>query len=463
MSDFDLAIIGSGPGGYVSAIRAAQLGLKTVIIEKDLWGGVCLNVGCIPSKCLLEDSLLFYEITRADERGFTVKDIDLRWDGIQKRKEKVVKQLTDGVAFLLKKNRVEMMNGIAKFIDAKKLEVSVPGQNPEVVTAKHFLIATGSRPAELPHIKIDHNFVIDSTDALALSEPPESLLVIGAGAIGLELGSVYARVGTDVTVVEIMPQCLPGIDKEVADTLRRELERQKIKIYLDSKVDELSFTNKRVTAKVSGKFTGELTVDKILLSVGRVPNTEGLKLENAGVAVNEKGFILVNEKFQTSVKNIYAIGDVIGGKLLAHKASHEGKCAVEIIAGEKPFTKLPIPAVIYTQPEVATVGLSEEEARRDGIAIKVGKFPFRANGRALSALSPEGFAKVIADEETEQILGVHIIGIYAGELISEAVFAMTMRATLDEYQLPIRAHPTFSEVLQEAALSADHKAIHKVD
>ncbi len=463
MPDYDLVVIGAGPGGYVSAIRAAQLGLKTVIIEKEYWGGVCLNVGCIPSKCLLEDTYLLYEIAHAEERGFYVKDLDVRWADIHKRKEKVVKQLTDGVSFLLKKNHVEMIKGTASFLDASRIRVTGAGEQIAEITAKNFLIATGSHPAELPHVQIDHKFVIDSTDALSVGEPAKKLLVIGAGAIGLELGSVHSRVGAEVVVIEIMPQCLPGIDKEIADTLKRELDKQGIKIHLESKVDELQVKGKKVTAKVSGKFSGEITADKVLLSVGRGPNTEGLSLDKAGVKTDKRGFIQVDENFRTNVSHIYAIGDVIGGKLLAHKASYEGECAVEIMSGHKPYLNRPIAGVVYTHPEVASVGMSEEEAKEKGLVTKVGKFLFRANGRALSMNAPAGLVKVIADADTDELIGVHIIGPLAGELIAEAVMAMTMGASLEEYQLAVRAHPTLMESAHEAALSADKRAIHKVD
>ncbi len=463
MANYNLAVIGAGPGGYVSAIRATQLGMKTVIVEKEFWGGVCLNVGCIPSKCLLEDTHLLYELNNSAERGIKTKGLEVRWEEIQMRKEKVVKQFTEGVQFLLKKNGVDMKIGSARFVDSGRLKIISPAEHEAEVSADFFLIATGGRPAELPHIKIDHEFVIDSTDALSLKEIPKKLLIIGAGAIGLELGSVYARLGSEVVNVEIMPECLPGTDKEIAGALRRELEKQGLKIHLDSKVDEVQMKGKGLTVKVSGKFNGEISADKVLLSVGRVPNTENLGLERAGVNVEKRGFILVNENFQTSSPNIYAIGDVIGGKQLAHKASYEGECAVEIMAGHKPYLHRPIAGVVYTSPEVASVGLSEDEAKEKGLNIKVGKFLFRANGRALSMNAPAGLAKVIANRDTDEVIGVHILGPYAGELIAEAVMAMTLGASLEEYQLAVRAHPTLSEALREASLSSEKRAIHKVD
>ena len=461
MPDFDLAVIGAGPGGYVAAVRAAQLGLKTAIIERQWWGGVCLNVGCIPTKCLLEDSHMWAQLRTAGQRGVVLGDARFDFTAMQARKRQAVKRLTDGVRALLQKRGVHLISGAARFEDRQSLLVT-DGESTQKVLATHFLIATGSNPAELPHIKIDHRNVLDSTDLLELTDVPGSLAIIGAGAIGLEMGSIFARLGTEVTVIEIMPQCLPGTDRMVASALARELKKQGLTIHLDSKVVGLQADGNGSVLKVEGKFEGEVKADKILLSVGRSPRTQGLGLEEAGVRVGRRGFIEVNERFQTSADNIYAVGDAIGGMLMAHKASFEGEQAVEGIAGGMPLRETYIPAVVYTWPEVATVGLTADEAKQQGRAVKEGVFSFAANGRALSLAAPIGFAKVVGDGNTDELLGVHILGPYAGELIAEATMALAKHASVKDYQNVVRAHPTLAESLHEAALAADGRAIHKL-
>lgn len=461
MPDYELVVIGAGPGGYVAAIRAAQAGLKTAIIERQWWGGVCLNVGCIPTKCLLEDSHLWMQLGSAESRGISAVNPELDFAAMQARKNAVVKRLTDGVRMLLERNGVGIFSGTAGFESADCVAVDENGQTKRL-EAERFLIATGSRPAELPHISIDHQVVLDSTDLLNLEEVPASLAIIGAGAIGLELGSIFSRLSTQVTVIEIMPQCLPGTDRAVATTLARELKKQGVSIHVDSKVVALEMGDNGALLKVEGKFIGEVSADKVLLSVGRSPDTTELGLELAGVRVGERGFIDVDERYQTTAENIYAVGDVIGGMLVAHKASFEGEQAVSGMLGAKPVRSTNIPTVVYTWPEVASVGLTADQAKEQGRQVKEGTFSFAANGRALSLAAPAGFVKVVGDDKTDDLLGIHIIGPYAGELIAESAMALARGASMKEYQDVVRAHPTLAEALHEAALAADGRAIHKV-
>ncbi|OGK12148.1 MAG: dihydrolipoyl dehydrogenase [Candidatus Riflebacteria bacterium RBG_13_59_9] len=463
MQEYDLVVIGAGPGGYVAAIRAAQLGLRTAIAERKFWGGVCLNVGCIPSKCLLEDSHLYQEIAKhGSSRGITFDGLRPDWKAMQARKDKVVSQLTCGVDFLLKKNGVEQYFGEAQFLQPNVLAVASPEGERIELGAQSFIVATGSASADLPDIKADGERVITSTEALSLPGIPESLAVIGAGAIGLEIGSVYARLGTKVTFVEIMDQCVPGMDKELAETLLREFKKERIPLHLESRVAALERAGERVRLKVEGKFNGEIEADRVLLSVGRRPVTDGLGLESIGVRRDERGFILVDESLRTSVPHIMAIGDVIGGPQLAHKASHEGLDAAEILAGlPRPPRRL-VPLVVYTFPEAASVGLLAEQASAAGHEVKQGKFSFSANGRALAMNAPSGFVKVIADARTNELLGVHAIGPAAGELIHEAAVALAARMKLADYASVMRAHPTLAEAFGEAALSCDGRAIHKL-
>ncbi len=463
MLEFDLIVIGAGPGGYVAAIRAAQLGLKTAIVEKQYWGGTCLNVGCIPSKCLLEDSHLFYEVKHSGKlRGIIAESLNYDWAVVQARKEAVVKQLTGGVNMLLSKNGVEKRFGTGSFLDESTLSVAGDGEECARLSAKHFLIATGSVSAELPNIKPDGRIVITSTEALSLTKEPATLAIIGGGAIGLELGSVYARLGAKVTVIEIMPQIIPGADKELADTLARELKKEGMAIYVDSKVAALELADCSATLHVEGKHAGQVEAEKVLLAVGRKANTEGLGLQQAGVETCARGFVKVNENFCTNVPHIYAIGDVIGGMLLAHKASHDGIAAVEVIAGVRMPIRHLIPSVVYTAPELASVGLTSAQALEVGRLPKEGKFLFRANGRAMAMNAIAGTAKVVADAKTDELLGAHILGPAAGELIHDAAVALAAKMKLTDYQMVIRGHPTLSEVITEAAQSADKRAIHKL-
>jgi len=463
MERYDVAVIGAGPGGYVAAIRAAQLGLSVAIIERRYWGGVCLNVGCIPSKCLLEDTHLYYEVVKHGAlRGVNATGVTHDWQAMQSRKEKVVHQLTRGVEVLLKKNGVALYFGDAQFKDERALGVSsADGQKSEII-ADNFIIATGSRSATLPHIKPDGERVITSTEALSLPRIPKSLAVIGAGAIGLELGSVYARLGTEVCFVEIMPQALPGMDVELAKTLVRQLKKDKIAIHLESKVASLEISGEGVALSVEGKFTGTIDAELVLLSVGRAPVTDTLNLGAIGVETDRKGFIKVNDEYRTAVPNVMAIGDVIGGLMLAHKASHEGVAAAEVLAGfPHPKSRL-VPAVVYTSPEVASIGLTEQQAAEKGHKVKTGRFFFGANGRAMAMNQAVGLVIVVADEDSDEMLGMHMVGPMAGELIHEAEVALAARMKLAEYQQLVRAHPTLAEAIGEAALDVNGHAIHKI-
>ncbi|MEO0203009.1 MAG: dihydrolipoyl dehydrogenase [candidate division WOR-3 bacterium] len=453
----DLAIIGAGPGGYVAGIRAGQINIKTVIIEKQYLGGVCLNVGCIPTKALLFASEIFSHLKLSDKMGIKFSDVSIELDKLNAWKKSIVNKLVSGVDFLLKNNNVNIIFGEAKFIDNKNLIVKT--KNGDIrVSSKNIIIATGSRPSELSNIKVDHNFIWDSNDAVEMKEIPKKLLVIGAGAIGLEFGSIYSRLGSEVVIVEIANQILPGIDSECANILKRALEKQGIKIFTNSKVSNIK--GNLVEIEIEGKIE-YFTFDKILLAVGRRPNTDNLGIEKLNLKLNEKGFILVNEKLQTNIENIYAIGDVTGPPLLAHKASKEGIIAVEIIAGiEKKYDVRAIPNVIYTNPELASVGISEEEARKRGYKIKVGKFPLSANGKALSMNITDGIAKIISNEENDEILGICIVSPEASSLIAEGALAIESYLTSEDIGLTVHPHPSISEILMEAAENVHKKSIH---
>ncbi len=456
----ELAIIGAGPGGYVAGIRAGQLGIKTVIIEKSYLGGVCLNVGCIPTKALLYASEIFLHSKSFNNIGIEFNDVKIELKKLNSWKKSIVDKLVSGINFLLKNYNIEIIFGEAKFLDEKNLLVRT--QNGDIkVSAKNIIIATGSRPADLPNIKRDGNFVWNSNDAVEMKEIPKKLLVIGAGAVGLEFASIYSRLGSEVVVVEIENQILPGTDNECANVLRKALEKQNIKIFTNAKV--LKYKDNEFEIDIDGKIQ-KFTFDKVLLSVGRLPNTDNLGLEKIGIKLNEKGFIVVNKKLQTNVENIYAIGDVIGAPLLAHKASREGLVAVEIITGnEKEYDVRAIPSVVYTNPEYASVGLSEEMAKQKGYKIKVGKFPLTANGKALAMNMTDGLAKIIVNEENDEILGVHIVSPEASSIIGEAALAIESYLTSEDIALTVHAHPSISEILMEATENVRKKAIHIIN
>jgi len=461
---YDVAIIGSGPGGYVAAIRCAQLGMKVALIEKyATLGGTCLNVGCIPSKALLDSSEHFEKLkTQFSEHGIECADPKIDIQRMMMRKADVVKQNVDGVAYLMRKNKIEVIRGVASFADEHTLQIK--GEKEASIRANHIIIATGSKPATLPFIKIDKKRVITSTEALSLEKLPKSMVIIGGGIIGVELGSVYARLGTEVHIVEYMDRLIPGMDKDLGRELKKILSKIGIQIHLSHRVKEVKASARQVTVKADDKKGEEQTwkAEYCLVAVGRRPYTEGLALEKAGLKTNEKGMIEVNDRFQTDQPHIYAIGDVIRGPMLAHKAEEEGVAVAEILAGQKPHINYNlIPGVAYTWPEVAAVGATEEELKAEGRAIKVGKFPFKANGRARASMDTDGFIKVIADQKTDEILGVHMIGPRVADLIMEASVAMEFRASAEDVARTCHPHPTYSEAMKEACLAAtENRALH---
>jgi dihydrolipoamide dehydrogenase len=462
---YDIAIIGSGPGGYVAAIRCAQLGMKTALIEKyNTLGGTCLNVGCIPSKALLDSSEHYYNaVYNFKEHGIKIDKPQVNLSQMMKRKAQVVKQTCEGVDFLMKKNKIDVLHGRGSFRDANHIEVK-SDEDEEVIEAENVIIATGSKPASLPFIKIDKKRVITSTEALSLKEIPKHLIVIGGGVIGVELGSVYARLGAKVSVVEFLDNLIPTMDYSMGKELQKVLKKSGFDIFLQHKVVSVSSKGKTVTVKAENK-KGEnidLKGDYCLVSIGRRPYTEDLNLENAGIKSDESGRIEVDGTLKTNVPNIYAIGDVIHGAMLAHKAEEEGIFVAETIVGQKPHINYKlIPAVVYTWPEVAGVGYTEEELKGMNREYKTGAFPFRASGRARASMDLEGMVKVLADKKTDEILGVHIIGPRAADMIAEAVVAMEYRASAEDIARMSHAHPTFTEAIKEACLAAtENRALH---
>ena len=457
MPIYDLIVIGSGPGGYVAAAQAGQHGLKTACIEKSKpLGGTCLNVGCIPSKALLASSEHYhYARHRFAAHGIVAKDITLDLGALMKRKSDVVAQLNKGIEFLFKKNKVDRYEGTGCIRSPKQVEVTGADGKKQTLEGKNILIATGSVPIELPFLKFDGQRVVSSDQAIAFTEVPKSLLIIGAGAIGLELGSVWARLGSEVTVVEFLPRIAAGFDNELSTQLQRSLEKQGLKFHLNTKVQSATVGKSVVlTAGQDGK-TLSLEAEKVLVAVGRKPYSCGLGLENAGITLSDKGRIPVNSHWQTVMPNIYAIGDVIDGPMLAHKAEAEAHAVVEQILGQAGRVNYNvIPGVIYTGPEAASVGLTEEQAKEKNIAIKIGKYPFMANGRALAADCKEGFAKIIADARTDKVLGAHILASNASELIAECALLMEFSGSAEDLARTIHAHPTMTEVVKEAAHAA---------
>lgn len=468
MSDdkFDLVVIGGGPGGYVAAIRAAQLGLKTACVDKrDTLGGTCLNVGCIPSKALLHASEL-YETAEKDFPNFGIGVGELKLDLKQMLagKDKTVEELTGGIAFLFKKNKVEHVVGAGSITDAGTVGVTGKGGKKRVLKADNIIIATGSEVSPLPGVEIDGKRVITSTEALSLAKVPKHMLVIGGGVIGLELGSVWRRLGAELTVVEYMPMLLPGMDGEVSKTMARILKKQGAKIKLSTKVTGVKTTKSGASVTVEPAAGGDaetIKCDMVLVSVGRRPFTAGLGLENVGIKLDEAGRIPVDGSFATSAAGIYAIGDVIEGPMLAHKAEDEGYACASNIAGQTGQVNHDvIPSVVYTMPEVAAVGKTEEQLKEAGQAYNVGKFPFTANSRAKANHQTDGFVKILADAETDRVLGVHIIGADAGNMIAEAALAMEFGASSEDIALTCHAHPTETEAFKEAAMAAFDKPIH---
>lgn len=465
MSKYDVAVIGSGPGGYVAAIRCAQLGMKTAIIEKyNTLGGTCLNVGCIPSKALLDSSEHFHNAAHTFEaHGIEINAPKVNLGQMIARKDEVVSQTCDGVSYLMNKNKIDVFTGHGSFKDATHIIVKGEDGEQEIEAAKT-IIATGSKPANLPFIELDKERIITSTEALKMKEVPKHLIVIGGGVIGLELGSVYARLGAKVSVVEYMDRIIPTMDKSLGKELQKSLKKLGFEFHLSHKVTGVERKGDEVTVSAENK-KGEavsLSGDYVLVSVGRSPYTQGLGLENAGVNTDDRGRVEVDEHLQTSAKNIFAIGDVVKGAMLAHKAEEEGVYVAEYMNGEKPHIDHNlIPGVVYTWPEVAAVGKTEEELKEAGRKYKAGSFPFKASGRARASMDIDGFVKVLADAETDEVLGVHMIGPRAADMIAEAVCAMEFRASAEDIARMCHAHPTFTEALKEAALDATGKrALH---
>jgi len=460
---YDLVVIGAGPGGYQAAIRASQLGLHTAIVEKHTTlGGTCLNIGCIPSKALLESSELYARATAGlGKHGIKLAGVELDLGAMMARKTEVVETLTRGVQGLMKKNKVDVYHGRAKVRGATLVEVR--GENDADLTTSRVLIATGGMPIALPALPFDGKRVISSTEALALDKVPERMLVVGAGAIGLEMGSLWKRLGTSVRVVELMDQVVPGSDKKSAVLLRRALEKQGLEILLQTSATSAEVGSKSVKVTLQGKDGKETTdsYDIVLVAVGRRACSEGLGLEEAGVATDERGRIRIGEHFATSVPGIFAIGDVVGGAMLAHKASEEGIACVERMAGVAGHVNYrAIPAIVYTWPELAVVGMSEEAAIAAGHEVRVGQFPFQATPRARCMGETEGAVRIIADKQTDEVLGVHIVGPYASEMIAEAAVAMEFGATSEDIARSVHAHPTLAEAMKEAALAVDGRPIH---
>ncbi|WP_268122655.1 dihydrolipoyl dehydrogenase [Roseivirga pacifica] len=463
---YDVTVIGSGPGGYVAAIRCAQLGMKTAIIEKyDTLGGTCLNVGCIPSKALLDSSEHYHNAEHTFKtHGIELDNLKVNLEQMIERKRGVVTDNVNGIAFLMKKNKIDVHTGLGSFVDKNNIKITdSEGKETQIETDK-VIIATGSKPASLPFIEIDKKRIITSTEALELKEVPKHMIVIGGGVIGMELGSVYARLGAEVSVVEFMDDLIPSMDKTMGRELKKSLKKLGFNFYLGHKVTEVKGTAKTVTVKAENKKgeTVEMKGDYCLVSIGRKPYTDGLGLENIGLKTDDRGRIEVNEHLQTTVGNVYAIGDVIKGAMLAHKAEEEGVFVAETIMGQKPHINYNlIPGVVYTWPEVAAVGYTEEQLKEQGRAYKAGSFPFKASGRARASMDTDGVVKVLADKETDEILGVHMIGPRTADMIAEAVVAMEYRASAEDISRMSHAHPTYTEAFKEACLAAtDNRALH---
>ncbi len=465
MSEFDLVVIGGGPGGYVCAIRAAQLGLKTACVEsRGSLGGTCLNVGCIPSKSLLNLSENFHKAKKDfNQQGIEIEGIKLNIEKMMSNKNRSIQVLTKGVEFLFKKNKVTYIKGKGVLFSENNIVV-YEKNNKTSYKAKNIVIATGSEVASLPGIEIDEKNIISSTGALSLNKVPKKLAVIGGGYIGLEMGSVWSRLGSEVTVIEYLDHITPGMDQEISNEFKKILTKQGIKFKMGCKVNSVKNINSGISINFTDvKKSSEETIefDKVLVSVGRKPYTEGLNLTKVGVKKDNKGRIEVNDKLQTSIKNIYAIGDVIKGPMLAHKAEEEGIAVAEILAGQAGHVNYDvIPGVIYTSPEVATVGKTEEQLKKENRSYKVGKFPFLANSRAKVNNETEGFVKILADSKSDKVLGVHIIGPHCGDMIAEMALAMEFGASAEDIARTCHAHPTHTEAIKEAALAVDKRPIH---
>ncbi len=459
---FDVTVIGGGPAGYVCAIRLSQLGLKTACIEsRGSLGGTCLNIGCIPSKSLLNMSESFHRAKNFSNIGIETGEIKLNLQKMMSNKDSSVATLTKGVEFLFKKNKVTYIKGVGSFNE--KNEILVKNDKSEIkIKTDKTIISTGSEPLSLPGIDFDEKKILSSTGALSISKLPKKMVVVGGGYIGLEMGSVWSRLGTEVHVIEYLDHITPGLDKEISNEFMKILKKQNIKFELNTKVEKISKNDQGVIIETSNKDAkNKIEADVVLISVGRKPYTDKLNLKKIGVNLDKKGKITVNKNFETNVKNVYAIGDVINGPMLAHKAEEEGIAVAELIAGQSGHVNYDIiPGVIYTSPEVAYVGKNEEELKEKKVNYKIGKFPFMANSRAKAINEPEGFVKILAESTTDRVLGVHIIGPHAGEMIAEMSVAMEFGASSEDIARTCHAHPTFSEAIKEAALSVDKRQIH---
>ena len=461
----DIVIVGAGPGGYVAAIRAAQLGFDVALVEREAaLGGTCVRVGCIPSKALLESSHHYQQAGNdLEQHGVKVKGVELDLAAMQARRESVVKQNTDGVAFLIKKNKITRYEGSGKLTAARQVSVTAQDGSVTEIVAEHVILATGSVVADLPGIQPDGSTVVTSTEALEFEAVPENLVVIGAGVIGLELGSVWSRLGSNVTVLEYLDRILPGMDLETAKEAQKLLKRQGLDFKLGARVTGVTVSGKGAKAKATVQVEGAepIQADKVLVAVGRRANSQGLGLEDVGVAVDQRGRVVTDDKFATNVPGVYAIGDLIAGPMLAHKASEDGVALVELLAGHAAAVDYDnVPAVVYTEPEVAGAGKTEEQLKEEGVPYRKGSFPFMANGRARALGSTDGKVKVLAHADTDRVLGVHIVGPRAGDLIAECVAAMAFGASSEDLAGVIRAHPGLSEVVKEAALAVDKRALH---
>ena len=461
---FDVTVIGSGPGGYVCAIRLAQLGLKTACIDsRTKPGGTCLNIGCIPSKNLLNISENFSKAKNFEKSGIEIGELKLNLSKIMQNKDKAIDTLTKGVAFLLKKNKVTFFNGVGSFKSKNTISILNSNKSEKIIQTNNTIICTGSEPVSLPGINFDEKKILSSTGALSLNSVPKKMIIIGAGYIGLEMGSVWSRLGSEVHVVEFLDHITPGMDREISDEFMKILKKQGIIFHLNSKVETIEKNDSEVIVNFSEKNgnKNKLNSDVVLISVGRRAYTDKLNLKKIGVNLDQKGRIKVDKNFKTNISNIYAIGDVIDGPMLAHKAEEEGIAVAELISGKAGHVNYDIiPGVIYTSPEVASVGKTEEQLKKNNVNYKVGKFPFTANSRAKAIDEPLGFVKMLADSKTDRVLGVHIIGPHAGELIAEMTLAMEFGASSEDIARTCHAQPTFSEAIKESALSVEKRQIH---
>ena len=461
---FDAVIIGGGPGGYVCAIRLSQLGFKTACVEtRDTLGGTCLNIGCIPSKSLLNLSENYHKAKSFQKIGIEIGDLKLNLEKMMENKDKAVSNLTKGIEFLFKKNKVSYFKGTGSFKTKNQILVTDKNKNQTIIDTRYTIISTGSEPTSIPGVKFDEKIIISSTGALQIPKVPKKMVIVGGGYIGLEMGSVWSRLGSKVQVIEFLDHITPGMDREISNEFMKILVKQGVSFKLKTKVEKITKLSHGASIEVSGPDgkKDKIEADIVLISVGRKPYTRNLNLDKIGVELDKSGKVKVDKKFQTNIEGVYAVGDVIDGPMLAHKAEEEGIAVAELISGQSGHVNYDvIPSVIYTSPEVAAIGKTEEQLKNDKIIYKLGKFPFMANSRAKAINEPEGFVKILADVKTDRVLGVHIIGPHAGEMISEMSVAMEFGASSEDIARTCHAHPTFSEAIKEAALSVDKRQIH---